>query len=328
MTLDPVTEVGEVQRMINDHNIGLSRNGINVARLQIKRTIFYTGYLIDPATTEKLLNLVQLPPSTSDGEIKILANNLLITPRPAPKSILKKVGGIGAKMTWEVTGTGLLENKIWAAMLKPVPETAKFYIENRPPIVILALRRGARPMDVVKIQNWQPVPRNTSYCFETTVGEKVLLRVEAENPEETEWDSLFPTKYPKKKHPLELEGTSTGPNTAAEANTNSANAHRQHYPPRGRGSYRGGRGGTGGGGYRGNPRGGGGGGGRGRGRGGYQYRSLDDVGERSYSGGYQTGFQSYGNDEHQAGYHGYGGTSYPGYGGQGAHSGGLPYNGY
>jgi uncharacterized membrane protein YgcG len=315
--------------MINDHNVGLPRSGINATRLQIKRTIFYTGYLIDPATTEKLLNLIQLPPSTPDGEIKFLANNLLITPRPAPKSILKKVGGIGAKMTWEVIGTAVLENKIWAALLKPVPETAKFYTENRQPIVVLALRRGARPMDAARIHNWQPVPKDKSYCFETTVGEKVLLRVETENPEETEWDSLFPTKNPKRKHPPELEGTPTGPNAVTEANTNSANAHRQYHPPRGRGGYRGGRGGTGGG-YRGNSRGGGGGGGggRGRGRGGYQYRSLDDVGERSYSGGYQNSFQGYANDEHQAGYHGHGGGSYPGHSGQGGYGGGLPYNGY
>src|ERR1700742_1894207 len=104
--------------MINDHNIAHPRGGVAANRLQIKRTTIYTGCLIDPGITEKLLNLVQLPPSAPDGEIKFLANNILITPRP-PKSVLNKVGGIGAKMSWEVVGTATLESKIWAALLKP-----------------------------------------------------------------------------------------------------------------------------------------------------------------------------------------------------------------
>jgi hypothetical protein len=319
-----VTEVAEVQRMINDHNIAHPRSGVAANRLQIKRTIIYTGCLIDPATTEKLLNLVQLPPSAPDGEIKFLANNILITPRP-PKSVLNKVGGIGAKMSWEVVGTATLENKIWAALLKPVSETAKFYTENRQPIVVLALRRSVRPMDAIKIQNWQPMPKDKSYRFEATVGEKLLLRVETENPDETDGDSFFPTKNTKRKQPQEPEGTPTGLNIPIDGNASNATTHRQHYLPRGRGGYRGGRGGSGGG-YRGNPRGGG--GGRGRGRGGYQYRSLDDVNERSYTGGYQNNYQGHGNDEYQAGYHGYGGGQNPGYGNQAGYGGGLPYNGY
>ncbi|KAH0556778.1 hypothetical protein GP486_005435 [Trichoglossum hirsutum] len=324
-TLDPVTEVAEVQRMINDHNMAHSRSGAMANRLQIKRTTVYTGCLIDPTTTEKLLNLVQLPPSTADGEIKLLANNILMTPSRPPKSVLDRVGGIGAKMSWEVVGSGALENKIWAALLKPISETAKLYAENRQPIVVLARRYNARPTEVNKIQNWQPVPEDKSYCFEAVVGEKLLLRVETENPDETECDSFFPPKNPKRKQPQEPEGAPTGPNAPIDGNTSNAIAHRQHHPPRGRGGYRGGRGGSGGG-YRGNPRGGG--GGRGRGRGSYQYRSLDDVNERTYIGGYQNNYQGHGNDEYQAGYHGYGGGPNLSFNNQSGYSGGLPYSGY
>jgi hypothetical protein len=104
--LDPVQEAVEVQRLINDHNLAVSQ-GARGRRLQIKKTVFYTGYLINQADTQRLLTLAQLPPSMPDTDMKFLANNVLITPRPCPASILEKVGGMGSKTTWAVTGTDL-----------------------------------------------------------------------------------------------------------------------------------------------------------------------------------------------------------------------------
>ncbi|KAI9845418.1 MAG: hypothetical protein M1837_004896 [Sclerophora amabilis] len=207
-TLDPVTETAEVQRMVNDHNLSLSRLRSPAAPhqlslLKIKRTIFYTGYLISPTDSTKLLQLVSLPSTLPDGEVKILANNILITPRPCPRSILDKVGGIGRKLSWQVTGTGVFENKIWAATVRPIPETAKHYTENPIPMVVLALRKTARPIDANRIQNWQPIPPDRAISFDSVVGEKVLLRVEEEHPGEKEWDTLFASKNQRRKHPIE-----------------------------------------------------------------------------------------------------------------------------
>lgn len=291
--LDPVVEIAEVQRLINDHNLTISR-GKKANRLQIKKTVFYTGYLITNADTQKLLTLAQIPPYMPDHELKFLANNILITPRPCPKSILEKVGGMGNKLLWEVTGTAVFENTIWAASVRPVPQSTKYYTENPVPIVVLALRKGARPIDAGKIQNWQPVPPDKQFIFETTVGEKVLLRVEEEDPKENDYESLFPNKAFKRKHAQEED--SHRQSSGQPSQRNGRGGYQQNYRSRGQGSRGGYRGNdTSGRGYRGGSTRGGnsGSGGRGRGRGGNgnHYRSLDDVavntanGPQSYNSG-------------------------------------------
>ncbi|OCL06840.1 hypothetical protein AOQ84DRAFT_320839 [Glonium stellatum] len=205
--LDPVSEVAEVQRMINTHNLAVKNGNAppGVPPYQIKRTVFYTGYMIPPPMTDKLVTLVNLPPNTPEGEVRFLANSILITPKPCPRSILDKVGGIGKKVIWRVTGTSVFENRLWAARVEPVPPTQKYYSENPTPTVVLALRRGAKPADAVRIQNWHPVPDDKAFEFETVVGEKVLLRVEEEQANESEWESFFPNKNHKRMHPREEE---------------------------------------------------------------------------------------------------------------------------
>lgn len=268
--LDPVVEAAEVQKLINDHN-AKENPGKRHRKLMIKKTVFYTGYLITNTDSQKLLTLANLSPNMPESEMKYLANNVMITPRPAPASILEKVGGMGNKLLWEVTGTAVLENKIWAAQVRPVPSTAQYYTENPTPIVVLALRKGARPIDANKIQNWQPVSPDKAYIFETTVGEKVLLRVEDESPEEDSYESLFPNKNNKRKHQNDDSGHQSG-NYSSRNNGHNNNT-------------RGGRGGRGGnnnfnnsnhrgGKSRGNNDRGRGGRGRGNGK---SYHSLDDT---------------------------------------------------
>jgi hypothetical protein len=281
--LDPVVETVEIQRLINDHNSLMSKSlKYNIRRYMIKKTVFYTGYLITNADTQKLLTLAQLPPNMPETELKFLANNVLITPRPCPNSILDKVGGMGNKLLWEVTGTAIFENKIWAAQVRPVPQSAKYYTENPVPIVVLALRKGARPIDAGKIQNWQPVPPDKAFIFETTVGEKVLLRVEEEDPRENEYESLFPNKSFKRKHaPDDEPARPTGPSRGGYQNQNHNPNSNNNNSNRGRGNNYRGNSNTGrGGGFRNGSRGnasGGRGRGRGGGAGGHHYRSLDDM---------------------------------------------------
>ncbi|KAH7015172.1 hypothetical protein EDB80DRAFT_568261 [Ilyonectria destructans] len=284
VSLDPVVEVAEVQHMINIHNDTVTKQPSSTKRqnkLRIKKTVFFTGYMINPEDTKKLIKLAQIPPNLPQNELKYHGNNILICPRPCPASILEKVGGMNSKMKWEVTGTACFENSIWAACLRPVPATAKFHTDNPSPLVVLALRKGARPIDAGKIQNWQPLPADKSFIFETVVGEKVILRIEAEDPREDAYESLFANKSSKRKH-------------NGEDDWNQRNIH-GHYSGRNesRGYHSGGRGGSGQGrgrggnanrGFRnasrGNSK-----GGRGRG-GGYNYRSLDDVEPRNQQGGY------------------------------------------
>lgn len=305
--LSPVTEVAEVQKMINSHNARFRDPALNVTkspygRLQIKRTVFYTGYLISNADSSRLITqLVHplLPPGLIESnDLKYMANSVLITPRPAPKSILDKVGGIGKKVSWQVTGTAVYDHKIWAARVRPVPETVPYYTENPTPIIVLAVRRGARPIEAGRIQNWQPIPPDKAFVFDTVVGEKVILRVEEEDPDEGEWESQFVNKSNKRRHQQELndedvvyppglsrdsgsyyqngsESSPYGPPPRHPSNRHDEGPRRGGPSFRGRGRGSGGGRGKGGSSSR----------GRGRGRGGPGgYRSLDDY--AGYDGGY------------------------------------------
>ncbi|KAF2869142.1 hypothetical protein BDV95DRAFT_609379 [Massariosphaeria phaeospora] len=288
--LDPVTEVAEIQRMINSHN-ALVKAGNTAPRampLQIKKTVFYTGYMIPTSMTDKLVSLVKLPPGTPEGEIRYLANSILITPKPCPKSILDKVGGIGHKVQWRVTGVSCFENKLWAARVEPVPKHTQIYSENPIPAVVLAVRRGGRPADAVRITNWQPVSDDQSYIFDSIVGEKAVLRIEEEQSTDSRWQGFNPNRAPQRRPRDDADGDGHQPrdfrphqqrghdDRRPQGSSNYRGGNRE----RGRGNHRvppfGNRGGRGG--HRGDR-----GGGRGRGRGGQsQYRSLDDVSDRSY----------------------------------------------
>jgi hypothetical protein len=288
--LDPVAEIAEIQRMINAHNVQVKAGTAppGTPPYQIKKTVFYTGYMIPSTVTEKLTSLVSLPQGAPKDEIRFLANSILITPKPCPKSILAKVGGIGAKVKWKVTATSCFENKLWAARVEPVPKGTQFYSENPVPTVVLAIRKNGRPADAARIVNWHPVPQDQAFEFDSVVGEKQMLRIEEETANESEYESYFPNKAHRKERRSEEPN---GRHDNYRPHHNQGNRNRDDRPGgyrggnqnRGRGNNRnasyGNRGGNRGG-YRGN----GGGGGRGRGRGGggggggqSQYRSLDDV---------------------------------------------------
>ncbi|KAK6086923.1 tat pathway signal sequence [Seiridium cupressi] len=289
--LDPVVEVAEIQHLINSHNALLrqkpsQKGGRGQGPLMIKKTVFFTSYMVGKEDTKKLLKLANFP---TGNDLKVHGNNIMICPRPCPQSILEKVGGMGAKMKWKVTGTGCFENSIWAASVEPVPATAKYHTDNPSPLVVLAIRKGARPMDAGKIQNWQPVPPEKAYILETHVGEKVLLRIEPEDPSENAYESLFANKASKRKHtgddhdghhPRPRDGSGNFANSRGDRG--SHNGRGGNHQARGGGFNRGNGNNTPSRGYRSGPRGGGHhkGGGRGGRGGGHNYKSLDDVGNR------------------------------------------------
>lgn len=304
--MDPATEVTQVQKMINANNQAIRDGNApkNAIPYKIKRSVFYTGYIIPQADIEKLRTLVKLPANCPEHEVRYLANNILITPRPAPRSILDKVGGMGAKMSWRVTGIAVHENRVWAARVQPTISGAKIYTENHTPCIVLATRRQAKPIEATRIQSWQPVPENQAFEFETTVGEKVLLRIEQEHLNEDTYEASFPNARNARKHPREEDFPPLGsarPNGRPPPRAQQRGHHTQSYgnpawqnkpngtgfgAPRGGGHPGRGGGPRGGGGMRGRGRGDARGGGRGRGRGGY--RSLDDnVGQGYGSGGMQ-----------------------------------------
>ncbi|KAL9101933.1 MAG: hypothetical protein Q9163_002871 [Psora crenata] len=280
--LDPVTETAEVQRMVNRHNAQLS----HMARpLEIKRTVFYTGYIVSPSDTARLLSLVKVPPNLVESEVKYLANSILIVPRPADPNILNKVGGMGYKQTWQVTGFAFYQSNIWAVRVAPIPLTSNVHTINSTPLIVLATYKQTKPEAASRIQTWQPVPADKQYILQTVVGEKAQLRVEAES-DDNDVDSMLERRNLKRRH-TPLQATFTGPRIGYPNDENRrAMGGNLRYQNRGRGAGASGLG-LGRGGGQNTSRGGRGGGGPVRGGGSYNrgrgwprggYRSLDDVG--------------------------------------------------
>lgn len=188
--LDPTTEIAEVQRMINSHHLALRTSGPKKMRsgyggFRIRKTVLYTGYLISKEDQMRLIQEVLgpiLPQGLADSkDIKYTANNIMIAPRPASKQILDRIGGAGRKVKWQVTGTANFENKVWAARVQPIPANTTIHSENAVPLVVLACRKPARPVDASLIQNWHPVPAEMAMTFETEIGEKEVLSVDETN---------------------------------------------------------------------------------------------------------------------------------------------------
>lgn len=289
--LNPVDEIAEIQKLINAHNIQVKSGTAPVGTLpyQIKKTVFYTGYMIPATATDKLISLVSLQGASRD-DIRYLANSILITPKPCPRSILEKVGGIGAKVRWKVTAISCFENKLWAARVEPVPKSTKFYSENPVPTVVLAIRKNGRPADAARIVNWHPVSQDHAFEFESVVGEKQMLRIEEETMNESEYESYFANKsHRKDRRSQEVQdrhGDLRPQHGRGGRDENRSGGYRGGNQNRGRGGFRtqayGAKGGRGAG-HRGDRSGGGGAKGRGRGGGQSQYRSLDDV-DSGYGG--------------------------------------------
>ena len=312
-TLDPIVETSEVQQMINSHNAHIKDGKI----LQIKRTVFYTGYLIDHVDTANLLTLIKVPQNAKESDIKFLANNVLITFGPAQSYILDKVGGLSHKQTWQVTGFGVWDNKVWAARITAIPPMSQFHTDSSTPFVLLAHHRNARPGDANRIQNWLPVSADKQYVFQTIVGEKVQLRIEAETEGESEYNSLMPRPNLKRRHSPLSQNPRNGHANDENRRSNGGNRNTNQNRSRGGGggtrgggnnNHRGGRGGAGG----------RAGGGNNRGRGGGQkvYKSLDDVGPGGGQYVTQRGEPSYddyvlGSDSHNAAFPAVGSGSLP-----------------
>jgi HAD domain family 1 in Swiss Army Knife RNA repair proteins len=320
--LDPITEAATIQAMINAHNRAILAGTAppKFVPFQLNKLVLYTAYsVVHPAETDKLLSF--LPPAarmaTKRGPAKLLANSILITGYPAPPHVLKKVGGKNARVVFQVTDIGVLEDKLWALRVAPVDKSVTvFHIDgpHKPPAIVLAIRGGARPADVKHITKWEKIPLEKTVSFETEVRDIFRLTIEEEpNPTPINNEN-FPPIASSRKAPPPTHSNTNRDHAAIHSYANAAAAqpppqrpssfnrrgHGPQHRPGGDGGgrrdfhgYRGDRGGGGGGRGRGGPGRGGfvprGGGGGGAGRGGYRDYDAQDRGrerEREKDGMY------------------------------------------
>jgi HAD domain family 1 in Swiss Army Knife RNA repair proteins len=182
--LDMETEASEVAKLLKRHNAALAEsrpgsiNGAMNIRWTIKEKYIYCGYLISATDSTRLISLANIPANLIDSsDVRLMANNILISPHQPSSTMLDRVGGRGKLMTWQVTGIATLENRIWAAKVQKVGE-GKVYTHDPNPVVVLGCRKGTRPIDAKKIQKWTDLPGDQRIVFETVVGDKVVLGLE------------------------------------------------------------------------------------------------------------------------------------------------------
>ena len=176
-TLDPLTEASQVQTMVHHHNLAVRSDETfpgSSQFLSVKSQVLFSGYLISPEDTERLVAIANLP----EEGLFTLANSVMISSRPLTAALHEKIGGIGTRLRWKVTALGMYENKVWAARVEPVPVTEPFYVDSPVPMVVLARRATAKPSDAWRIQNWSLIPPEKQIEFDSVVGEKVLLRLD------------------------------------------------------------------------------------------------------------------------------------------------------
>lgn len=193
-TLNPEMEVEVVQKAINRHNHAIATNGPNPTRstskqLKITDTFLYFGYMINQTDSARLISLINTPPHLIDsGEVRLFASTILIAPYYPKRELLNKVGGRGKKVTWQVTGIAKYEDRIWAARVAPVTET-QIVTQDPVPLVVLAMRKGSRQVDASRITNWSQVAADKAFMFETTVADKVMLKIQEDESSENGFKS-------------------------------------------------------------------------------------------------------------------------------------------
>jgi HAD domain family 1 in Swiss Army Knife RNA repair proteins len=301
--LDPIAELATIQRMINRHNEAILSGSAPTKSipLQLSKIVLYTAYqVIHGSDTDHLRSFI--PPEahkpTKKGSTRFLGNSIIITPHPAPYNVLKKVGGLGAKVVFQVTEIGSLENRIWAARVQTTDKSQAIWHADgphKPASIVLAIRPGTKPSEVRNINKWEKVPKEKTFAFETEVREYFRLTIDQEpDPSAPEHDihNQPPTHAPS--NPANQPRYTTTRKHALAPNTNRANqpADTANQPPsrppsgpasfqrRGSGQHRPSEGGRRGG------------GGSGRGRGGH-HGGSGRGGYAARGGGPRTGYRDY-----------------------------------
>lgn len=218
-SLDPESEVAVIQRAIARHNHTVLTGGPNPHRavakpLKIVENYLYLGHLITQTDSARLISLCNVQPNLIDsGEVRFMASNILIAPSYARKDVVQKAGGRGKKVMWQVNGVAKYEDRIWAARVTPVQDT-KVYTKDPVPVVVLAIRKGSRPIDAGKITNWQPVSADKAFMFQTEVGDKVMLEIQRDESPAGQGQQNFN----KRKHNDESDLNNNWPKPGEQSN--------------------------------------------------------------------------------------------------------------
>ncbi|PSK53882.1 hypothetical protein B9Z65_7688 [Elsinoe australis] len=322
---DTQLEIDQIMRMIDANNLAVKMGrGKQSARVwnMIKSRI-YTGYLVQPEDSQRLLKLVDTPDSDGVKECRMMADNIMISFRPPRDDIIRRAGGWSAHRKWRVNGIGSHNNCIWAARLAPADPHLSVYTESFTPMIVLKMRKSVKASEANRIHNWVDIPEwdERAIIFDSVVQDKVVIKL-LEAPENGyytadgrvashgDMNGHSPTSqyrgFPKRDH-MQQRRAQHHPAAGEQSSADSSDAGADPFPPLAKAVQQQGQGQ----GHQGGRRRGG---NRGQQGGQHQNQNQQRGGHRNYSGGPQ-----HGQGDNQ---HGHGGRHRQGRGGRGGGRGG------
>jgi HAD domain family 1 in Swiss Army Knife RNA repair proteins len=180
-TLDQVTEVAEIQRMVNIHNQAVvdGRAPPGAVMWKLTPSVAYTAYHIPhDYDRRKLAQLARIPQKHQKDVIHLCTHAVLRT-GALTQDQLALLGGLKRSTRFRVAFVGSHDIGIWAAKIEPVDPSQIVSLDGRSLLVVLACVSSVRPGQTDIITNWQPVS-GQSIEFVAEIDERKILSLEQE----------------------------------------------------------------------------------------------------------------------------------------------------
>lgn len=179
----PDNEIDQITNVINDHNnaiaYGKASRGAVPYKYQSNR--LFTGYILPPVESDKLKKLIRLPVDRDIEDVRILADNIMVSFHPPAQHIVDKAGGWGSWHRWRVIRQGSYNDTIWAVQVTPSDPTYRHVVNTKYPYVILCHTPRTKPTEAARqISNWQDLPLDAQIEFNTKFEDRAVLRIVAD----------------------------------------------------------------------------------------------------------------------------------------------------
>ena len=220
-SLDEVTEVAEVQRIINLHNQAIVNGTAPEASLpwQMKEVVAYTAYYITSDEDRRTLScLARIPNASHQKDIAYHSTHAVIHPGALSPEQLHLLGGLNNTVRFRVTHTGSHNMGLWAVKIEPVVGTQRVSLDLDQLRIVLACHLSLHLTQERDITNWQPLT-GPPIEFDAELRERTLLDLEQE-------ETAHAQTTPKKHFSAPRPASSRLP-TAVPVRTSGVNANRK-----------------------------------------------------------------------------------------------------
>lgn len=228
----------------------------------MQKKVFSLGYEVQPQDFEKLFDtyfsLITDDKLANRDEWRTIRQPSVFIYFNSQPRILHKVGGVGKQVEFEVTRFAVSE-KVFALSLAPIASfheitsnsgatalahdsRTRFWSKNDVPVLVLATRKGGKPVDANYLKNWTTVPpsvENRRFRARVALKQEISMervpRAEAEEQAKAERYAQENSQTVNQRHPRERTDTRNTDRYKKEGQSNTRNGGHSVY-----GSQRGG----------------------------------------------------------------------------------------